>query len=335
MANTSIKFAGGVSAKDASAFAAEMRCDAEFVQDMRKRQSETRFACYVRNYTPHGVGITVPLGYVESQPVMDDEDYAEIVKQNRAKYCTIAEIELSHQSPTPTVHAKVEAPWRATQELEREARKEPHSKPVSAFPAAAEQPVLSEPRGAERAPGRLRRTPSVEPPPLGRGGKQHQYLQQVIKQAAEERNVRATIEEPLPDGGKVDVSLTFAEKRIACEVSVTTAREQELGNIEKCLGAGYSEVVVIGSSERHLNNARKFVIPHLDEADRDKVRFQSIENFLEYLDELAVSVAPTEGMVRGYKVRVTRRTVSEEEARTRRQAITQVIARSLKQLKDG
>ena len=36
MASTSIKFAGGVSARDASAFAREMRCDPEFVQGMRK-----------------------------------------------------------------------------------------------------------------------------------------------------------------------------------------------------------------------------------------------------------------------------------------------------------
>src|SRR5207253_2564854 len=50
--STSIKFAGGVSNKDAAAFAAEMHGDAEFIQAQRKRKNRTSFACFVRNITP-------------------------------------------------------------------------------------------------------------------------------------------------------------------------------------------------------------------------------------------------------------------------------------------
>jgi hypothetical protein len=52
------------------------------------------------------------------------------------------------------------------------------------------------------------------------------------------------------------------------------------------------------------------------------------------IGELSASIVPSETMVRGYKVRTTRKVISEDEANARRQAIAQVIARSLKQLKE-
>src|SRR5438477_6214017 len=52
MASTSIKFAGGVSARDAASFAKEMRCDPEFVQSMRKHAKTSEFACWIKNATP-------------------------------------------------------------------------------------------------------------------------------------------------------------------------------------------------------------------------------------------------------------------------------------------
>ena len=50
MASTSIKFAGGVSARDASAFAREMRCEPDFVQGMRKQTGTAQFACWVKKH---------------------------------------------------------------------------------------------------------------------------------------------------------------------------------------------------------------------------------------------------------------------------------------------
>src|SRR5262249_42433480 len=168
----------------------------------------------------------------------------------------------------------------------------------------------------------------------GRGGKQQKCVQELIKQAAEERDFRATIEEPLPDGGQVDVALALGDRRIACEISVTTAHEQELGNIEKCLGARYTEVILVASPERRLNTLKKFIVPHLEESDRERVRFLSAEDLVAYLDELSASLKPRQTTVRGYRVRVTQKTISEEDAAARRQAIAQVMAKSLKQLKD-
>jgi hypothetical protein len=76
---------------------------------------------------------------------------------------------------------------------------------------------------------------------LGRGGREHKYLQQLLKQVGEDRGFRATIEQQITGGaGSVDISLERDGKRIACEISVTSTSEQELGNVRKCLAAEYT-----------------------------------------------------------------------------------------------
>lgn len=61
MSSTSIKLAGGISAKDARALADEMRVDPEFLQTVHKRRGLTEFACFVRNQTPRAISISIPL----------------------------------------------------------------------------------------------------------------------------------------------------------------------------------------------------------------------------------------------------------------------------------
>jgi hypothetical protein len=169
----------------------------------------------------------------------------------------------------------------------------------------------------------------------GRGGQQHKYLQHLLKQLAEERGFRASIEESILNGtGSVDVSLVRGERRIAVEISVTTNRDQELGNIEKCLAAGYAEIVLVGSNERHVKSLGKFIEENLDEGEQGKVSYVVPEGLIEYLDSLGEPPQPTEQTVRGYKVRTVQQVVDPKEADARRQAIAGVIARSLKRSKD-
>jgi hypothetical protein len=170
----------------------------------------------------------------------------------------------------------------------------------------------------------------------GRGGQQHKYLQHFLKQLAEERGFRASIEETILDGaGRVDVSLVRGKSRIACEISVTTNQDQELGNVEKCLAAGYTEVVLVGSNERHIKALAKFVEENLDESERGKVRYVVPERLTEYLDSLGEVPPPTEQTVRGYKVRTVQQVVDPKEAGARRRAIAEVVARSLRKGNDA
>jgi hypothetical protein len=85
-ASTSIKAVGGLSAKDAGAFAREMHCDPEFLQGMRKQTDRTEFACFVRNHTPQPIRLTVPLGEMERRPKLTDAQYAALIERNRECY---------------------------------------------------------------------------------------------------------------------------------------------------------------------------------------------------------------------------------------------------------
>jgi hypothetical protein len=81
---------------------------------------------------------------------------------------------------------------------------------------------------------------------LGRGGAQHQAVQQRIKKAAEELGFRSIIEKVVLDKlGSVDLLLEREDQNIACEISFSTTIDHEVGNVSKCLKAGFPTVVVI------------------------------------------------------------------------------------------
>jgi len=104
MASTSVKFAGGVSARDASAFAREMRCDPEFVQSARKRANTTEFACWIKNTTQQAIKLEVPLGVINGLPSIDQAAYSALISANRARYCAPAdEREDRDASASPTM----------------------------------------------------------------------------------------------------------------------------------------------------------------------------------------------------------------------------------------
>ena len=84
--STSIKAVGGLSALDAKAFARKMRCEADYLQSMRKKRTETEFTCYIRNFTPSPVRLTVPLGEMERRPKLTGSEYEALLEANRGRY---------------------------------------------------------------------------------------------------------------------------------------------------------------------------------------------------------------------------------------------------------
>jgi len=327
LASTTIKFAGGLSAKDAAILKSEFRCTPDFLLNQRKEKKQTEFACYVKNYTTKALSVSIPLGFVEEQPQISLSAYEDLLEQNRELY-----------SEPPMLPEETEFQWSTTH-TERKPAKQP--KPLEPQ-AQKEVTPNDEPEISGSPPKPVQATRAVKstvPSPKeaslpGRGGRQHKYIQQLVKQLAEERGFRATIEETILDGaGRVDVSLVRNGTRIAFQVSITTTKDWELGGIEKCLAAGYSEVVLIGRSERHIKSFSRFIEQNLDPKDQDQVRYMTSENLIEYLDEFG-KPPPSEDVVRGYKVKTVQQTVASEEAAARRSAISEVIARSLKKAKE-
>lgn len=81
-ANTAIKFAGGVSAKDARALAPMLYCSPELIE----AQPKGSFAAHVRGTTKGAVPLRFSFGYMEAMPRMDKAERAMLRQTMRDRY---------------------------------------------------------------------------------------------------------------------------------------------------------------------------------------------------------------------------------------------------------
>jgi hypothetical protein len=247
----------------------------------------------------------------------------------------------------PTVAAEVTTERRETiTALSRERhavrREEPprlepeREAPESEVPVAAPEPAPRRPAPAVTPPAppppaRERRSSPEVPAPLGRGGPEHQYLQELVKRWAEAKGYRVTVEEPLPSGGRVDVALRREGHSLACEISVTTGAEHEIGNVEKCLAAGFDEVVLLSLHRGTLGKVRQALDLRLPPGAAARVRCMSPEELFTSLG--APTPEPEESTVAGYKVKVRYRPPEGEAASHKSKAVAEILMKSLKRLK--
>ncbi len=169
---------------------------------------------------------------------------------------------------------------------------------------------------------------------LGRGGQEHKKLQHTIKCIAQDKGYRATIEKQVLDGaGSIDVVVEKEGLRMACEVSITTTAEHELGNIQKCLKAGYDKVFLISPHMKTLNAVKELASASLPPDDLAKVQFYTPVDFEVYLKQLeadAYSAKLGVRIVRGYKVTTRFHALRPEEEEMKRQSILKTIFSSFK-----
>ncbi len=202
----------------------------------------------------------------------------------------------------------------------------------------AEPPPTAAPRVPEAKREPVPPTPRTKLPPAapteGRGGSQHKYLQELVRRWAHSKGYKTTIEKPILDGmGSVDVALEKEGCSIACEITVTTTIDHEVGNIRKCLAAGFGHVVLISSDRKAITRARDAVSTSFGEEELKKVRVLTPEDFFAFVESLEAHAAGREEMVHGYKVKVQYQAVAEGEQKARKQAISDVIYGALKKLK--
>ncbi len=81
-ANTAIKFAGGVSAKDARALSNDLRTDANFITE----QDKLHFAAFIKGQTKRAVSLSVAAGQMEKARRMSDADRAAVQDVMRQRY---------------------------------------------------------------------------------------------------------------------------------------------------------------------------------------------------------------------------------------------------------
>lgn len=168
----------------------------------------------------------------------------------------------------------------------------------------------------------------------GRGGKQHKYLQSLVCRWADANDWRATVEERVLDGlGHVDVALRKGEHALACEIGITTSPEHEVGNIQKCLAAGFQRVLVVSPEKKTLTQIRTLAVKSLEKEPSDKVSYCTPEELFDLLDAAEAESTTSEQTVRGYKVRVRFKASKPEEREEKRSAVSGVIAKAMKRMK--
>lgn len=245
----------------------------------------------------------------------------QVIAASRRKYARSRE-EVEDLFQHPTAAESPETTVLAQENLPKHVRAKgktvPHKEPVPSKGAKTPPPVPLD-------------TPTTLP---GRGGQQHKYLQHLVKRWAEAHGWRATIEEGILDGlGNVDVAMRKGDRSVACEITITTTPEHELGNVQKCLAAGFERVILVSTKKNMLNKVRSLAKESLSENEFAHVGFGTPEEVFALLEAFDAEAATTEETVKGYKVKVEYKPVGEGEKRARRQAVSQVIAKALKRLK--
>ena len=280
LANTSIKLAGGMSAKDASALAPEFRTNATELLSEKKRATETDFALFAKNITPASMRFTVPLGYVEGIDQLTAPEYADLLANSREQVG-------QRYDAYDAVFDDVPDQWEAALETDTGRDSDAQTEQSGAELDAAIDTPASAPIYRKE----------------GGGGVRHAELERMVKELGEVAGYRASVEETILDGaGRVDVILRRGAEIICAEISVTTTREHELLNVRKCLEFGATTVLVVASNGRHLKGLANYIGGHLGEVERGQVEYLSPDALPEYFATLTKTSAPMETVVRGYRV---------------------------------
>jgi len=279
--------------------------------------------------------LTVPLP--EKMPDLDQMTITRdlVIAASRAKYATPrADIQAAELRQFETL-AETEMKPVAK---EKARKPEPPQLEAEISPPAA--PVLP-PEPPPVIPVEAKPITRATPVPadMGRGGAQHQSIQQRLKAVAEELGFRATIEKQVLDGqGSVDLALEKENCAIACEITVTTTIDHEFGNIQKCLKAGFAAVAVVSPKAERLRQIEEAVKAGLDSQESTRVSYFTPDQFIAWLRELAPTITapptsppvPSERTTRGYKVRRSSAKLTEEERQTKEDIALKAIAQSMK-----
>jgi hypothetical protein len=278
-------------------------------QDLRNLEAG-RAICRVER-SDYDFNLKVPLPDEPEEP-MTTMRRQEVITASRKKYGTLK--------------ADVEAMLAAARTGQREFHASPQQvTPVASEPKTAPIPEVSKETVSEKK--------AIEPPrDLGRGGAQHQAVQQRIKKAAEELGFRSVIEKVVLDKlGSVDLLLERGGQTIACEISFSTTVDHEVGNVSKCLKAGFAKVVVICLDGERLKKIEEAVSGSLGPELAGRVRYFQPDPFIEYLKQLkAPAAAPSEAQVRGYKIRRSTPDHSPQERRQKEDIANRVISEAMR-----
>jgi len=296
----------------------------EWEQHTKDLQNLAPRTCYAKHKIAGGV---IPFSTVEIETPwevlgMAEEEYYDFIKTYPfGQDYLIAREELQRQAIQRQSFIKKTA--------KEEPEPETEIKPKPVFDITQRQTVKPE----EKTKPKKVQAEVIKPDFSEKGKTQHRYLQSLIKHMAEQKGFRAVIEQSVLDGtGRVDVSLERDEKKIACEIAVTTTYEHEVANIEKCLATGYETVILCSPEKNNLEKIKSLALQKIKASDQDKVHFLQPDNLYFYLEQEAAAMSGREERVKGYRVKVQYQPVAETEKNSKREAVGQVILQAFKRM---
>ena len=157
---------------------------------------------------------------------------------------------------------------------------------------------------------------------------EHQYLQKIVKRIAEKYGFIATVEKQVLGGiGRIDVALENGVIKVACEVAVTNTVEYEVQSVQKCLSAGYDQVIVLSVNEQHLNEIERAAASTIGADHIVKVAFLKPDNFHLYLDRLCSDNPDVSGdlKVKGYEIHTSHADVTTSAAEVIKETIIEIL----------
>jgi hypothetical protein len=204
-------------------------------------------------------------------------------------------------------------------------------------PVESKPPVIAEIPKPKEEPASVTTRENVPPRDLGRGGAQHKAIQHRLKTEAEVLGFAATIEKEIPHGS-VDLLLERGGVSIACEISVTTTIDHEVGNAAKCLRAGFNRVAVICQTEERLERIQSAVTSSIGGEAASDIGYFQPDQFIAHLRGLTAAVpagkpASSESTVirRGRKVVRKTAMLSEEERQQREEVMLKQLTEIMHQ----
>jgi len=254
---------------------------------------------------------TIPPPYVP-QDIAEQTRHS-VIESSRQKYGT----------PREQVEEGLSHIGRIEPETRRETKE---SVPTQALPEAP-RPAIPEAPPVPFTPVVI----ATKSPTRKKVETQHRYLQTLIKKMAESRGYKAAIEETTPDGkGRVDVSLERNVKRTAVEVSVTTDDTWEIHNVEKCLAAGYDEVIVCSDDLKNLGRIRKLVADTFTPEQQKKVLCYESQEVIQYFDRQTMPETATETVYKGYRIKTEYSSSTIGEMERMKENVVKLVTDSMK-----
>ena len=185
--------------------------------------------------------------------------------------------------------------------------------------------------------------PPREPAPpknLGRGHLDHQTLQKQLQEEARALGFRADIEKQLKPSSQhaADLALERDGLTIGAEMAFTTGPGHEFENVQKCLSAGFSKIMVISQDLEKLAKIKEFVQPKLAPQQVAKIIFCGPGEFSAELRKLIAQsnpqppppATPGKSKVLGYTVTRSKPQLSPEEEQEKQDLAHGMIAETMR-----